>query len=126
MEQLFLLPLDQVIDQYSTGMKKKLALLGVLKQDKPILILDEPFNGLDMETCRIIHLIILQLKEKGKTIIVTSHILETLTNLCDYIHLLEGGKVIKSIERKNFEDFVNQLNLSIEDKNMHLIKELIA
>ncbi len=124
--KLFLLPLDQVIDQYSTGMKKKLALLGVLKQDKPILILDEPFNGLDMETCRIIHLIILQLKEKGKTIIVTSHILETLTNLCDYIHLLEGGKVIKSIERKNFEDFVNQLNLSIEDKNMHLIKELIA
>lgn len=52
--ELFLLPLDQIIDEYSTGMKKKLAILSVIKQDKPIFILDEPFNGLDIETCRII------------------------------------------------------------------------
>lgn len=54
--ELFNLPLDTVIDEYSTGMKKKLALLGVLKQDKSIIILDEPFNGLDIETCRIIRM----------------------------------------------------------------------
>jgi ABC-2 type transport system ATP-binding protein len=50
---LFSLPLDIIVDDYSTGMKKKLALMGILKQDKPIMILDEPFNGLDIETCRI-------------------------------------------------------------------------
>ena len=91
--KLFELPLDDLIDSYSTGMKKKLALLGILKQDKQIMILDEPFNGLDIETCRIIRSILLQLKERGKTIIVTSHIIETLTNLCDFIHLLEKGKI---------------------------------
>ena len=48
--QLFLLPLDTIVDDYSTGMKKKLALMGILKQAKPIMILDEPFNGLDIET----------------------------------------------------------------------------
>ncbi|MCF8336109.1 MAG: ATP-binding cassette domain-containing protein [Bacteroidales bacterium] len=47
---LFLLPLDKIIDEYSTGMKKKLALIGVLKQDKPLMILDEPFDRLDIET----------------------------------------------------------------------------
>src|ERR1035437_3566386 len=82
--QLFLLPLDTIIDDYSTGMKKKLALMGILKQNKPIMILDEPFNGLDIETCRIIRQILLKLKERDKTIIITSHIIETLTNLCDY------------------------------------------
>ena len=47
--QLFTLPLDQIIDEYYTGMKKKLALLGVIKQNKPVVVLDEPFNGLDIE-----------------------------------------------------------------------------
>jgi ABC-2 type transport system ATP-binding protein len=47
--QLFLLPLATIVDDYSTGMKKKLALMAILKQDKPIMILDEPFNGLDIE-----------------------------------------------------------------------------
>ena len=45
---LFSLPLDQIIDRYSTGMKKKLALLAILKQDKSLMILDEPFNGLTL------------------------------------------------------------------------------
>ena len=61
---LFKLSLDTSIDTYSTGMRKKLAILSVLKQEKPILILDEPFNGLDIETNRILHLILLKLKEK--------------------------------------------------------------
>ena len=48
--QLFQLPLHQLISQYSTGMKKKLAFLGIIAQDRPILILDEPFNGVDIES----------------------------------------------------------------------------
>jgi ABC-2 type transport system ATP-binding protein len=123
---LFLLPLDQIIDEYSTGMKKKLALLGLLKQDKPIMILDEPFNGLDIETCRIIRSILLRLKEKGKTIIITSHIIETLTNLCDYIHYLENGTIKHSKEKHEFAEFERELFESIENKNIELITELIA
>jgi len=85
--ELFMLPLDKIVDDYSTGMKKKLALLALLKQDKPIMVLDEPFNGLDLETCRVIRAVLLRLKNKGKTIIITSHIIESLTNLCDQIQL---------------------------------------
>ena len=123
--KLFLLPLDQIIDEYSTGMKKKLALLGILKQEKPILILDEPFNGLDIETARIMRSILLKLKEKGKTIIITSHIIETLTNLCDYIHFLDGGKIKYSKEKSEFSEFEKTLFENIEKKNEELINELI-
>ena len=123
--ELFSLPLDQVIDSYSTGMKKKLALLGILKQDKPIMILDEPFNGLDIETCRIIRSILLRLKEKGKTIIITSHIIETLTNLCDYIHFLENGKIKFSKDKSGFAAFEREIFDSIEKKNIGIISDLI-
>jgi len=124
--ELFLLPLDQIIDSYSTGMKKKLALLSLLKQDKPIMILDEPFNGLDIETCRIMRSILLRLKEKNKTIIITSHIIETLTNLCDYIHYLENGTIRHSHEKQDFAEFERELFESIESKNNKLIGNLIG
>lgn len=124
--ELFHLPLNQIIDEYSTGMKKKLAILSVLKQDKPIVILDEPFNGLDIETCRIIRTILLGLKEKGKTIIITSHIIETLTNLCDYIHFLEGGKILFSKEKNEFEEFEKELFQNLENKSAKLIAEVLG
>lgn len=122
---LFSLPLNKVIDDYSTGMKKKLALMGVLKQNKRVMILDEPFNGLDLETCRIIRSILLRLKDKGKTIIMTSHIIETLTNVCDYIHYLNHGKIEFSKDKSTFDAFEKDLFASIENKNMDLINELI-
>lgn len=123
--KLFSLPLDDVIETYSTGMKKKLALFGMLKNDKPILILDEPFNGLDIETGRIIRAILLKLRNRGKTILITSHIIETLTNMCDYIHLLENGKITLSVDKNKFEEFEDRIFKSIESKNDELINSLI-
>ncbi len=122
--ELFLLPLDELVDNYSTGMKKKLALMGLLKQDKPLMILDEPFNGLDIETVRILRMVLLKLKDQGKTIIITSHIIETLTNLCDSIHLLEDGKIKYSKTKKEFDAFEKEIFLSIENKNMALVDAL--
>ncbi len=123
--ELFMLPLNQIIDGYSTGMKKKLALMGILKQDKPIMILDEPFNGLDIETVRIIHSILLTFKEKGKTILITSHIIDTLTNLCDYIHYLEGGQIKFGKTKLEFSAFEKDIHRSIEEKNENKINDLL-
>ncbi|NPA67754.1 MAG: ATP-binding cassette domain-containing protein [Chlorobi bacterium] len=122
---LFLLPLDKITETYSTGMKKKLAVTGILKKDKPVMILDEPFNGLDTETSRIIRSILMKYKNTGKTIIVTSHIIETLTNMCDYIHLLEDKKIKLTVEKANFKTFEDKLFNFIENKNKTLIDELI-
>jgi len=122
--ELFLLPLDDLINSYSNGMKKKLALMGTLKLNKPIIILDEPFNGLDIESARILRMILLKLKEQGKTIIITSHIIETLTNLCDAIHFLENGKIKFSKPKSEFEAFEKEIFKAIEDKNLTLVEEL--
>lgn len=122
---LFELPLDQLIDNYSTGMKKKLAFLAVLKQDKPILILDEPFNGIDMESCSIMRSILLKIKEKGKTILITSHIIETLTNLCDQIHHLENGTIKQSRSKSEFDAFEKEIFDLLESKNQQRIDNLI-
>lgn len=122
---LFILPLDTIIDKYSTGMKKKLALMGVLKQDKPLMILDEPFDRIDIETGRIIRSILLRLKDKGKTILVTSHIIETLIDLCDSIHYIKEGKVQYSRDHSDFENFKKEIYEFIETRNENKIDELI-
>ena len=123
--KLFKLPLDTIIDDYSTGMKKKLALLGVIRQNKPIMILDEPFNGLDMESSQILRLILQRLKEAGKTLILSSHILDSLTNVCDCIHYLESGIVKYSRDKVQFKELETELFSIVADENMDVIKKLI-
>ncbi|GHT20706.1 ABC transporter [Bacteroidia bacterium] len=123
--KLFQLPLNQQIEEYSTGMKKKLAIFGVLMQEKPIVLLDEPFNGLDIETCRLLRLVLLRLKESCKTLIVSSHIIETLTNLCDEIHLLESGKITKSVSQVDFSTFEKEVFQTIENERKGLIERLM-
>ena len=113
--EIFNLPLKKYISSYSSGMKKKLAFLGNLALDRSIMLLDEPFNGVDIETVQKFKLIINKLKEKGKTIIITSHILESLTSICDTISYLVDKKVkfktykdkagFKNIEEKIFNVF---------------------
>ena len=116
--KLLKLPLDEIIEAYSTGMKKKLALLSIIKQDKPIYIFDEPYNGLDLETNMALEIIIKNLRKKEKTVFVSSHILSPLISVCDEIHLLQQGNFIKnytkdkfdSIEKELFEDFNKSAN----------------
>lgn len=121
---LFKLPLNKLIDEYSTGMKKKLALLAVIKNDKPLIILDEPFNGIDFEATRILRSILLELKNQGKTIIITSHILETLTNLCDHLYFLAENNIQMHAERNSFKTFEQSLFQSIKEKNENDFNEL--
>jgi ABC-2 type transport system ATP-binding protein len=109
LQEFLKLPLDDLIETYSTGMKKKLALLGMLKQDKQLFLLDEPFNGLDRETNKILELIITTLKEKGKTVFVSSHIIDPLLTVCDQIHYLDNGKSTKSFEKDNFHQIEDEL-----------------
>jgi len=122
---LFGLPLDMLIDHYSTGMKKKLALLGVIQQNKPVIMLDEPVNGLDIESCHLLKLILIRLKETGKTLIVSSHMIESLTNICDSIHYLESGKVKLSRNRAQFDELERVMFSVIESKSTEVIRELI-
>ena len=125
LQEFLKLPLNDLIETYSTGMKKKLALLGVLKQDKQIFLLDEPFNGLDIETNKILELIIIALLEKGKTIFVSSHILDPLLIVCNQIHYLENGKFIKSFDKDDFHSIEEQLFNKLKEEAWTVISRSI-
>lgn len=122
---LFELPLNKLIDDYSTGMKKKLALMGIICLDREILILDEPFNGVDLETVQKIKTLLLKLKIK-KTIIITSHILESLLPICDSISYLNDGKIEFTKEKKNFNEIENEIFAVHQDNLDKTIQELIG
>jgi ABC-2 type transport system ATP-binding protein len=91
--QLLELPLDQYAEEYSTGMKKKLALLALLVQPFHYLILDEPFNGLDLNTNLLLMEILRRLRQQGTGILLTSHLLGSLTELCDELTVLADHTV---------------------------------
>lgn len=123
--QLFKLPLDRLIDGYSTGMKRKLALMATLKQDKPIVILDEPFNGLDIEASKILSMVINKLRTKGRMIIITSHILESLTSICDYIHYLNDRKIQFSRTKDAFDNIGNEVFRDLEAEYTNVIDDVM-
>ncbi|MEM9261196.1 MAG: ATP-binding cassette domain-containing protein [Bacteroidota bacterium] len=99
---VFDLPLDEYAENYSTGMKKKLALLGVLLQQNELLILDEPYNGVDIQSNMLITAILLELKHLGKTVLISSHIFSTLSDTCDEIFLLREGNFAKHAQPEEF------------------------
>jgi len=100
---IFDLPLNEYAEHYSTGMKKKLALTGLLIQKNEVFILDEPFNGVDIHSNIILQEIIFKLKELNKIVIMSSHIFSTLEQSCDRLHHLKDGKIKYSADKGSFK-----------------------
>lgn len=101
-KNIFDLPLNQYAETYSTGMKKKLAITGILLQQNELYILDEPFNGVDINSNILIVQIIKKLKSLDKIVLIASHIFSTLTESCDEIYLLREGKIVMGGDQTHF------------------------
>lgn len=106
---IFNLPLNQYASTYSTGMKKKLALTAILLQGNDYFLLDEPFNGVDIQSNIIIAEIIKKLKSLKKTVVLSSHIFSTLAKTCDEIHLLQNGELTKSVLKEDFAKLESEM-----------------
>ena len=89
---IFDLPLKRYASTYSTGMKKKLAITALLMQSNEVIILDEPFNGVDIQSNIMITEIVKRLKKSEKILLVSSHIFSSLKETCDEIYHLVNGK----------------------------------
>jgi ABC-2 type transport system ATP-binding protein len=108
-KNIFDLPLNRYASEYSTGMKKKLAVTAILLQGNTYFILDEPFNGIDMQGNLIVTEIIHRLKALNKTVILSSHIFSTLTETCDEICLLSEGKLCKLVQKDDFHKLESEM-----------------
>ncbi|MDR1719765.1 MAG: ATP-binding cassette domain-containing protein [Dysgonamonadaceae bacterium] len=85
---------DKKVPKFSTGMKQRLGIAMALLHDPDVIILDEPMNGLDPEGIYEIRELLLKLKEVGKTIFFSSHILDEMEKICTHVGILERGQLI--------------------------------
>lgn len=109
--RLFALPADEPVDNWSTGMKRKLALSSVLMQRKEVMLLDEPFNGLDMESLYVTRQLLSRRRAEGATLVVTSHLMEPLAELCDDLFVLDGAAIAARYNRREFPRAVRELEV---------------
>lgn len=105
------LSLDQIVDTYSTGMKKKLAFIANYILKRPISIYDEPFNGVDLESNELLCSFLKENKD-GQLTLLSSHILSMLYEVCDEILHIEEGYKITTYQPDQFSD----LKLHIKNK----------
>jgi sodium transport system ATP-binding protein len=84
---------DSRSDKFSTGMRKRAAIARVLVHDPPVLILDEPTTGLDVQTSQVIERFVLEARAAGKCVVLSTHIMEEAEYLCDRIAVVHGGRL---------------------------------
>ena len=88
--------LAQPISAYSHGMKQKLAVISALLHEPKLLIMDEPFVGLDPKASHILKELMRELCNAGSAIFFSTHVLEVAEKLCDKVAIIKNGKLIKS------------------------------
>lgn len=123
--ELFQLPLDAMVREYSTGMKKKIAFLSNIAQDRPIMILDEPFNGVDLESNEKLMEIIQRLRNENRVILLASHMIDSLAAIADKISLLDQGVFQETIEKEQFDTWSQQFKSEMQGQIAGQLDQLL-
>ena len=118
------------VKTYSKGMKQRLLICRALLNDPELLILDEPTDGLDPVSLRIIHNSLLGLKKKGKTILLCTHYMEEAERLCDRLAIINKGALIALDTPGNLKKSLGEEILEIriepaEEANITVIKNIL-
>ena len=85
---------DSKVDGFSHGERTKVALARALVHDPQNVLLDEPTNGLDVMSMRAVRSLIRRLKQEGRCVLFSSHVMQEISALCDHIVVMAGGKVV--------------------------------
>ena len=105
----------------STGMKQKLSLVISIAHDPKFIIFDEPTNGLDVLTAKVVTDFLLDLKSQGKSIILSTHIFDLVEKLCDRVGIIVEGKMICCDSLENVKN-----GLTLEDRFFQLYRETVG
>ena len=108
------------VSEYSLGMKKRLALCIALLNEPDILVMDEPTSGLDPRGVKALRIVLKDLNKKGLTIILSSHVLTEVQEICSHVGIINNGKLIR-------EESIDGIRKEIEKKSIRLllkVKEL--
>ena len=108
--------LAQPISAYSHGMKQKLAIISAWLHEPKLIIMDEPFVGLDPKASFLLKEMMREVCEKGGAIFFSTHVLEVAEKLCDKVAIIKGGKLIRSgtMEEVKGDDSLEEVFLELE------------
>ena len=111
--------LAQPIAAYSHGMKQKLAIISAWLHAPKLIIMDEPFVGLDPKAAHLLKGMMCELCESGGAIFFSTHVLEVAEKLCDKVAIIKGGKLIRSgtMEEVKGDDSLEEVFLELEDES---------
>jgi ABC-2 type transport system ATP-binding protein len=96
---------------YSKGMRQKILLSGALLHDPELLIVDEPFSGLDVTTSLVLRTLLHGLAAEGKSILYSSHVLEVVEKVCSRVVILRKGRVVAHDRVERLRDLMRQQSL---------------
>ena len=110
--------LAQPISSYSHGMKQKLAIISALVHQPELVIMDEPFVGLDPKASHLLKTIMRNLCDNGSAIFFSTHVLEVAEKLCDKVAIIKAGKLVKSgtMEEVKGDTSLEDVFLELEGK----------
>ncbi len=129
---------DELVESYSSGMKQRIALGKALIFDPPILLLDEPTVGLDPQSAHKVRELIEEIRDEGRTILLTTHYMQEADRLCDRVAIIDNGEIIaldcpqvlknKLEEKKLVNLTVNEWRPEIEDsiKGLEPITNIVS
>lgn len=111
--------LAQPIAAYSHGMRQKLAIIAAWMHDPKLIIMDEPFVGLDPKAAHLLKGMMRDVCDRGGAIFFSTHVLEVAEKLCDKIAIIKGGELIRSgtMEEVKGDDSLEEVFLELEDKS---------
>ncbi|MBQ5487317.1 MAG: ABC transporter ATP-binding protein [Clostridia bacterium] len=112
--------LTQPISSYSHGMKQKLAIISALIHDPKLVIMDEPFVGLDPKASHTLKEIMHDICNAGGAIFFSTHVLEVAEKLCDKVAIIKNGRLIRSgtMDEVRGDDSLEEVFLELEDENV--------
>lgn len=110
--------LAQSIASYSHGMKQKLAIISALIHDPKLIIMDEPFVGLDPKASHLLKQVMRKLCDEGAAIFFSTHVLEVAEKLCDKVAIIKDGRLVRSgtMEDVKGDSSLESVFLELEDK----------
>ena len=111
--------LAEPIATYSHGMKQKLAIISAWLHAPKLVIMDEPFVGLDPKASHILKGMMRELCDQGGAIFFSTHVLEVAEKLCDKVAIIKGGKLIRfgTMEEVRGDDSLEEVFLELEDES---------